>query len=174
MSSSWRQTPLNITTRDFVHLNACGYSPYATSSLTRGWVWLFINESHGFDSRRGNWILNWPNPSSRTVTLRSSRPLTEVSTRNFPGGKERPTRKADKHTAIWKMWELRRLRTLWASTACYKNSFTSFNLRIKYPMLLKILAFALYTSPVSDQVLQSRSCPSYLSYDTTAYSLKWS
>jgi hypothetical protein len=35
-------------------------------------------------------------------------------------------------------------------------------------MLLKILAFALYTSPLSVQALQSRSCLFYLSYATTA------
>jgi hypothetical protein len=37
--------------------------------------------------------------------------------------------KADNLTAIcepivWKMWELRRLTTLWASMACYRDSFT--------------------------------------------------
>jgi hypothetical protein len=37
-----------------------------------------------------------------------------------------------------------------------------------YSMLLKILAFAVYTSPLSVQALQSRSCLSYLSYATTA------
>jgi hypothetical protein len=33
-------------------------------------------------------ILNLPNPSSRTVALGSTQPLTEMSTRNLPGGKE--------------------------------------------------------------------------------------
>jgi flagellar motor switch protein FliM len=47
----------------------------------------------------------------------------------IPGGKGRPARKADKLTAICKpivqkMWELRRLKTLWASMACYRDSFT--------------------------------------------------
>jgi hypothetical protein len=51
-------------------------------------------------------------------------PLTEMSTRNLPGGKGRPARKADNLTAICepivlKMWEPRRVTTLWASTACY-------------------------------------------------------
>jgi hypothetical protein len=31
-------------------------------------------------------FLNWPNPSSRTMALRSTQPLTEMSTRNLPGG----------------------------------------------------------------------------------------
>jgi hypothetical protein len=31
-------------------------------------------------------IFNWPNPSSRTVALGSTQPLTEMSTRNLPGG----------------------------------------------------------------------------------------
>jgi hypothetical protein len=29
-----------------------------------------------------------PNPTSRTMALRSTQPLTEMSTRNFPGGKK--------------------------------------------------------------------------------------
>jgi hypothetical protein len=31
---------------------------------------------------------NLPSPSSRIMALRSTQPLTEMSTRNFPGGKE--------------------------------------------------------------------------------------
>jgi hypothetical protein len=38
-------------------------------------------------------------PSSRTVALGSTKPVTEMSTRNLPGGKELPARKADS-TAI--------------------------------------------------------------------------
>jgi hypothetical protein len=44
------------------------------------------------------------------------------------GGKERPARKADNLTAIcesivYTIWEPRRLTTLWASEACYKDTF---------------------------------------------------
>jgi hypothetical protein len=35
-------------------------------------------------------IFNWPHPSSRTVALGSTRPLTEMITRILPGGKGRP------------------------------------------------------------------------------------
>jgi hypothetical protein len=42
-------------------------------------------------------FFEWPNPSSRTMTLGSTQPLTEMSIRNLPGGKER---KADNLTAI--------------------------------------------------------------------------
>jgi hypothetical protein len=60
--------------------------------------------------------------------------LTEMSTRNLPGGKGRPARKADLtaicEPIVYKMWEPRRLTTLWASTACYRDSFTFYyNLR---------------------------------------------
>jgi hypothetical protein len=41
-----------------------------------------------------------PNPSSRTMALGSTQPLTEMSTRNFPGGKKRPARRADNLAAI--------------------------------------------------------------------------
>jgi hypothetical protein len=36
---------------------------------------------------------NWPNPSSRTMALRSAEPITEMSTRNLYWDKGRPARK---------------------------------------------------------------------------------
>jgi hypothetical protein len=56
------------------------------------------------------------------MSLGSTQPLTELSTRNLPGDKGRPALKADSLTAICepivqKMWEPQRLTTLWASTA---------------------------------------------------------
>jgi hypothetical protein len=45
-------------------------------------------------------FFNSPNPSSRTMALGSTWPLTKMSTRNLPGGKGRPARIADYLTAI--------------------------------------------------------------------------
>jgi hypothetical protein len=45
-------------------------------------------------------FFNLPNPSSRTMALGSTQPLTEMSTRNLPGSKGRPARKADNLTDI--------------------------------------------------------------------------
>jgi hypothetical protein len=45
-------------------------------------------------------FFNWPNPSSRTMVLRSTQPLKEMSTRNIIGGKGQPARKADNLIAI--------------------------------------------------------------------------
>jgi hypothetical protein len=45
-------------------------------------------------------FFNLPNPSKHTTALGSTQPLTEISTRNHPGGKERPARKADNFIAI--------------------------------------------------------------------------
>jgi hypothetical protein len=45
-------------------------------------------------------FFNLPNPSSRTMALGSTQPLIEMSTRNLPGGKGRPVRRADNLTAI--------------------------------------------------------------------------
>jgi hypothetical protein len=45
-------------------------------------------------------FFNLPNPSSRTMALGSTQPLTEMSTRDLPGGKKRPVRRADNLTAI--------------------------------------------------------------------------
>jgi hypothetical protein len=63
------------------------------------------------------------------MALCSTQPLTEMTTKNLPGGKGRPARKADNLTAIcepivYKMWEPRRLTTLWAPTTCYMDSYT--------------------------------------------------
>jgi hypothetical protein len=77
---------------------------------------------------KGNFTL--PNPSRLTVALGSTQLVTETNIGNLPVGKERPARKADV-TAICepivkKMWEPRRLTTLstlWAFTACCRNSF---------------------------------------------------
>jgi hypothetical protein len=41
-----------------------------------------------------------PNFSSRTMALGSTQPVTEMKTRNLPGGKGRPVLKADNLTAI--------------------------------------------------------------------------
>jgi hypothetical protein len=54
-----------------------------------------------------------------TMALGSTQPPTEMSTRNLPGDKGRPARKADNLTAFcksidYKIWESRRLITLWA------------------------------------------------------------
>jgi hypothetical protein len=46
-------------------------------------------------------IFNWPNPSSRTVALESTQPLTEMSTMNLPGGKKRPACRPDNLAAIY-------------------------------------------------------------------------
>jgi hypothetical protein len=87
-------------------------------------------------------FFNLPNPSSRTMDLGSTQPLIEMSTRNLLGGTGRPVRKADNLTAIcepivWKMWKPRCLTTLWASMACYKDSFTFFF----FPFLLSLFIY---------------------------------
>jgi hypothetical protein len=74
-------------------------------------------------------ILNLPNPPSRAMALGSTKPLTEMSTRNLAGVKGRAARRADNLTAIcepivYKLWEPHHLTTLWASTVCYRDSFT--------------------------------------------------
>jgi hypothetical protein len=46
-------------------------------------------------------FFNLPNPSSRTVALGSTQPLTEVSTRKLPGDKKRPAHRADNLAAIY-------------------------------------------------------------------------
>jgi hypothetical protein len=45
-------------------------------------------------------FLNLPNPSSRTVVLVSTQPLTEIITNNLPGGKMWLAHRADNLAAI--------------------------------------------------------------------------
>jgi hypothetical protein len=55
------------------------------------------------------------------MALRSTQPLTEKSTRNLPGGKGRPARKAD---ILIESVEPRPLTTLWITSAFYRDTFT--------------------------------------------------
>jgi hypothetical protein len=78
---------------------------------------------------------NWPNPFSHTWAQGSTQPLAEVNTRNLPGRKGRPARKANNLTAIygpivWKMWKPRRLTLPWASATCYRSSCTFYNMKL--------------------------------------------
>jgi hypothetical protein len=61
------------------------------------------------------------------MDLGSIQPETEISTRNLPGSKGRPVRKADLNAIckpiVLKIWGPRRLTTLWAPTACYTDGF---------------------------------------------------
>jgi hypothetical protein len=57
-----------------------------------------------------DFFFNRIEPSSRTMARGLTQPLTEMSTRNLPGGKGQPARKVDKLNAIcerivYKMWE---------------------------------------------------------------------
>jgi hypothetical protein len=69
-----------------------------TNELREAWG-SYNPESRGFDSGC-QWIFNWPDPSSRTMDLESTQPLTEMGTRNHPVGKGRPECKANNITAI--------------------------------------------------------------------------
>jgi hypothetical protein len=62
---------------------------YVTSRKVAG---LFLDKVTGF--------FNQPNPSSCIMALGSTQPITELSTRNLPGSKGWPARKADNPTAI--------------------------------------------------------------------------
>jgi hypothetical protein len=56
-----------------------------------------------------------------TMVLGSTQPLTEMSTRNLPGGKWRPVRKVDNINAICESTHLTRLShsNAWPGTASY-------------------------------------------------------
>jgi hypothetical protein len=62
----------------------------------------YKSEGRGFDSIPDEVIgfFNLPNHTSCTMALGSTQPLTEMSTRNLPGGTGRPAREADNLTVI--------------------------------------------------------------------------
>jgi hypothetical protein len=72
---------------------------WARSSVV-GWGTMLEAQGRGFNSDEVINFYNWCNPSSRTMALGSTQPLTEMGTRNLPRGKGRPARKADNFTAI--------------------------------------------------------------------------
>jgi hypothetical protein len=62
-------------------------------------------------------FFNLSNPFSSTIAVGLTQPLTEMSTRDITGAKERPVRKADNltvvcETLVYKMWDPGRLTTL--------------------------------------------------------------
>jgi hypothetical protein len=84
------------------------------------------------------------------MALGSTQPLTEMSTRNIPGCKGRVARKADNLTAVsepivQKMWELRRLTGLWASTACNWDRFTHLKMQFSNNGSGKLLIIVIYS-----------------------------
>jgi hypothetical protein len=87
-------------------------------------------------------FFNWPNPSNRTMALGSTQPLTGVPG-IFLGGKGLSARKADLisicEPIFYKMWEPRCLTTLWASMACYKDSWVVG--MSKWRLLVRICSF---------------------------------
>jgi hypothetical protein len=64
------------------------------------------------------------------MALGSTQPLTEMSTRNIPGGEGRPAPKADLtaicEPIVYKMWKPQHLTTLWVSTARYRDTYPLF------------------------------------------------
>jgi hypothetical protein len=64
------------------------------------------------------------------MALGSTQPLTEMSTRNLPGGKGRQALKTDILMAIYSMIRL-------TFTACYKDSFTFYPTTGQYGLFLR-------------------------------------
>jgi hypothetical protein len=91
-------------------------------------------EGRGLESRWGGYF-QFTQSFQRIMALGSTKPLTEMSTRNFRGRDVRLTTLPPSMSLLSReMWEPRHLTTLWASTSCYRDSFTFsalFKIRIK-------------------------------------------
>jgi hypothetical protein len=88
------------------------------------------------------------------MSLGSTQPLTEMRTRNLPGGKGRPARSADNLAAICesvvqKMWEPRRLTTLRAIMVCYRDSFTFFYIQ---EAMIRTISVEMFVTVVADRL----------------------
>jgi hypothetical protein len=73
----------------------CSVSEREAYSNVVGWGTMLVGSSPDVIG-----FFNWPTPSSRTMDLGWTWPLTEMSARNLPGGKGRPVHEADNLTAI--------------------------------------------------------------------------
>jgi hypothetical protein len=100
MMMCWGVSPSTVTL-DF----ACLTIPFSTQIWKRPepetetwyrdreWVQIYLHVPVRFVHSIHDEVIgcfNCPNPSSRTMALRSTRALTAISTRNLPGGKGRP------------------------------------------------------------------------------------
>jgi hypothetical protein len=97
-------------------------------------------------------FFNLPNPSSRTMGLGSTQSLTEMSTRNLLGSKGwhvRLTTLPPSMSQLSRKWEPRRLTTLWAPMACYKDNFTFYTVALEndYAVLFCCRDFAFWYLP---------------------------
>jgi hypothetical protein len=75
--------PINLYSSARTKMSLCLLKPSALS---------YKPEGRELDSRWCHWTFYWPNPSSCTLALGSTQPLTDMSTRNPPEGKERHVR----------------------------------------------------------------------------------
>jgi hypothetical protein len=77
------------------------------------------------------------------MALGSTQPLTEMSTRNLPGSVKGGRRVGLTADCLDKMWDPRRLTTLWAFTACYRDSYFFFFAFLLFILLLLAVSLAL-------------------------------
>jgi hypothetical protein len=115
--------PWSAQNYDVMFIINLGYLSHGARGIVVGWGTMLQDGRSPVRVSDEVDFFNLPTTSNCTMALGSTQPLTEMSTRNLPGGKKRPARRADNLAAIcepnvWKMWEPQPLTTLRASTAC--------------------------------------------------------
>jgi hypothetical protein len=92
----------------------------------------YKKECRGFESREGGFF-NLFNPSSRTMTMGSTQPLTEMSTKNrLKCGRRLRLISTVCKPSVYTKREPRYLTNLWAFTSCYRDNITFFYLKYAY------------------------------------------
>jgi hypothetical protein len=90
----WRKKSICLYCDHGVHIAAYTTLELGTSSIVVGWGTI-----PQFGRSLVRWG-HWPYSFSRTMALGSSKPLSGISTRNLPGSKGLPARKAENLTVI--------------------------------------------------------------------------
>jgi hypothetical protein len=99
------------------------------------------------------------------MALGSTQPLTEMSTRNLPGGKKRPARRADNLAAIYEpnVWKCGSL-----NLCAYAHKYHLENLR---PLLHGILLLGMFVARITLS-LKSDKNKAYSTWKTTRFSAR--
>jgi hypothetical protein len=100
ITAAVRTSNPTCNTRDWTRTSMARNQYLTSSAMARPWLTNLVTgqlnnipsalcykpKGGQFEPRWGRFSFHWPNPSCRTMARGSTQPLTEMSTRNLPGG----------------------------------------------------------------------------------------